>query len=267
MKLFEKGQRHIVVILAIFIIISACFFMVTVNYSSEHFVEVRNYFKIYLLFAVLSAIGVFIYTKRKFSQAENIETSLFNRKGVEAATLKQKEQDKIDREEQKRKALEQKRLIEEKLLEITSGLNEENELEPFFDRLLINVSKPLEIVQGVAYIWDKEKQHFRIISTYAYYTDKTDRTFEIGEGIPGQVAKDQKLLTLDNVPDNYIQVVSGLGNSSPKHLVEIPLVDNKQTLAILELASFSKPEVIQQVFFTGLNERISHKIASMIEKL
>ena len=104
------------------------------------------------------------------------------------------------------------------------------------------MSKCLDIVQGVAYALRSTDSKYFMAGSYAYYTEQTDRTFEVGEGIPGQVAKDKKILFMDNVPEDYIRVVSGLGNGSPRYLMEVPLVFEDQTWAVLELASFDKKD-------------------------
>ena len=120
-------------------------------------------------------------------------------------------------------------------------------------------------MQGVAYAYNPKIAKYEIKSTYAYYTPDTDRTFEIGEGINGQVAKDKKTLQLDNIPENYIQVVvSGLGQGSPKHLIFIPLIFGKQTVALVELATFEKKNYNLNILSEKINKRVAQHIADNI---
>ena len=66
--------------------------------------------------------------------------------------------------------------------------------------------------------------------------------FVIGEGIAGQAAEDKKPIRINDIPENYFDVSSGLGNSKPKHLMFIPIVYKNQTIALIEAGSFEKPD-------------------------
>jgi hypothetical protein len=55
------------------------------------------------------------------------------------------------------------------------------------------------------------------------------------------VAAEGWRLCLDNVPEGYITVYSGLGNSSPTQLVLAPMRDeNKVVQGVIEIACFQK---------------------------
>ena len=111
--------------------------------------------------------------------------------------------------------------------------------EEYFESLLIGISKELNGVQAVAYILNKEEDIFKLVGKYAYYTENEVKTIKLGEGISGQVLKDQKILIIDNVPDNYIQIISGLGNSTPKYLLMYPIIFEEDTIAFIEIASLA----------------------------
>ena len=51
--------------------------------------------------------------------------------------------------------------------------------------------------------------------------------YEIGEGLIGQSAASGNTLYVDDVPDGYIKIVSGLGSASPQHLLIVPVKKNK----------------------------------------
>ena len=188
---------------------------------------------------------------------------------------KESEEERKEEEEKKRRMIEKQQIqakaeqerkaIAEKVSEIADPIADEIFPENYFDQLLINISKALSIVQGVAYTLNRAEGKYQIISTYAYYTTDTSRKFEIGEGITGQVAKDQRILLLNNVPDNYIRIVSGLGQSSPRNLIVIPIVYDDETVAVLELASFETPTLNLKEFFKDFNGKVSSKIADILK--
>ncbi len=137
--------------------------------------------------------------------------------------------------------------------------------EEYFESLLVGISKELSGVQSVAYIINKEEDIFELVGKYAYYTEDEVKTIKLGEGVSGQVLKDQKILIIDNVPDNYIQVMSGLGNSTPKFLLMYPIVFEENTIAFIEIASFEKFIKNVDIIFEKLSERIVPEIIEFIK--
>jgi uncharacterized membrane protein YiaA len=111
-------------------------------------------------------------------------------------------------------------------------------IEDYSERILRNLSKHFEIVQAVFFIRNQKTKQFESISTFAYTSEKKPSSFKLGEGITGQVAKNRTLMHLTSIPEGYLKIQSGLGKSSPTNLLMIPLLLNKETIGIIELASF-----------------------------
>ncbi|HWA73256.1 MAG TPA: response regulator [Polyangiaceae bacterium] len=64
------------------------------------------------------------------------------------------------------------------------------------------------------------------------------RKFPKGAGLLGQAALADDLLVVDDVPDGYLTVRSGLGKAEPRCLVFLPLRHLQKTLGVLEFALF-----------------------------
>ncbi len=62
---------------------------------------------------------------------------------------------------------------------------------------------------------------------------------EFGEGLIGQAAASGKSLYLDEVPEGYITIVSGLGTASPRFLTIVPIKQDEEVKGVLEIATFS----------------------------
>jgi len=133
----------------------------------------------------------------------------------------------------------------------------------YTEKLLQNIAKEINIVQGLVFVLNDADQMFHVKGEYAYYSEEQPRSFPMGETLSGQVAKNQKLLNLKEIPDGYITVLSGLGKSSPRQLIIAPVVYNGKCIGIMELASF-KP--------FGENEellavKISESMADLLNEL
>ena len=263
---FDKGRRQIVVFLVVYLLISAMVFLTSFPYLSFKKVPDTLEIRLYSLFSILAASCVYFYTKRMFKHGSTFEKTVTTQTDNEQRELERKEQERINAENRKRKIEAEKKFLTEKVGEISADL-EDLPPEKFFDQLLINMSKCLDIVQGVAYALRSTDSKYFMAGSYAYYTEQTDRTFEVGEGIPGQVAKDKKILFMDNVPEDYIRVVSGLGNGSPRYLMEVPLVFEDQTWAVLELASFDKKDFNYDYFLTLLNGALGELTSKKVKSL
>ncbi|MCQ2249943.1 MAG: GAF domain-containing protein [Bacteroidales bacterium] len=214
---------------------------------------------------IITTITIYSIMKELFSRATSNSDDFSMMSEEERKEEEEKKRIQMEKIQSQARAEQEKKMIAEKVAEIASPLDEEVFPENYFDQLLINLSKTLNIVQGVAYTINRMEGKYEIKSTYAYYTTDTSRKFEIGEGITGQVAKDQKILMLDTIPENYIHIVSGLGNSSPKILIVIPVVYDDETISLLELASFEKPTMNMKEFFSQFNNKISAKVSDLLK--
>lgn len=144
------------------------------------------------------------------------------------------------------------------------GLAEQTDVLKFSEAILKSFSKNFQIVQGLFYIFEKETNKYKSIGNYAHYQTDVIKTFEIGEGIVGQVAKNKKILFIDNVPDNYIKILSGLGEGTPRNLLFIPIIHDEQTIAIIEYASFVEPPNHYDKIFASIANKISETLIKLL---
>ncbi len=169
------------------------------------------------------------------------------------------DKEKADQEFIEKKSKNKARKIAETFIE---DLNKYTDKEKFTEVVLNKLSKNFHIVQGIFYLWDEQKQEFYTANSYAFYTTETNKAFTIGEGITGQVAKNKKFLLINNVPKDYVKVVSGLGEGTPKYLAFLPIISNEKTIGIIEFASFVEfPTPTDEIFTT-----LAGSLAKLIQK-
>lgn len=108
---------------------------------------------------------------------------------------------------------------------------------------LTQVCKTLEAGVGAFYMVKKDgsKKVLQMNATYAMSLAESQRpTFEYGEGLVGQVGQEEQPLIIDDLPEGYVKIVSGLGNASPTHVLLAPVKYGKQLCGVVEIATFSK---------------------------
>jgi hypothetical protein len=112
----------------------------------------------------------------------------------------------------------------------------------FIQQGLNFLCKQLDAGQGAIYVTRKEddKRFLELHSGYALNMGESNKVkFEFGEGLVGQAALTGNSLYIDDIPEGYITVLSGLGNASPKFLMLIAVKKEGETKGIVELATFS----------------------------
>jgi CheY-like chemotaxis protein len=97
----------------------------------------------------------------------------------------------------------------------------------------------------------------KLIASYAYRARKNvSNRFGVGEGLVGQAALEKQPILLTNVPDDYIQITSGLGEAPPRNIIVLPILFEGEVKAVIELASFLPFSAIHQTFLDQLAESI-----------
>lgn len=113
---------------------------------------------------------------------------------------------------------------------------ENQPLSDLGQELLNNLAKELEIMSGI--IYTREKDIFKAVATYALASPTEPYTFEEGEGLSGQAAANQQIMVLTRLPEEHLEVYSGLGKAKPSYLAIVPLVHEHRTIAVLECSGY-----------------------------
>ncbi len=154
--------------------------------------------------------------------------------------------EKTDSQKQASKDKEEKRKkekISKQIKHIRSGLKDIKNTKSKYEKLLSNLCMKIEASQGILYSvhQEKSKRYIKHFVTFAYNLAESEIViYEFGEGLAGQVAKEEKKLIISDIPEGYITIISGLGKASPKHLAIIPIIENGELSHVAEIASFKE---------------------------
>ena len=127
-------------------------------------------------------------------------------------------------------------------------------------RLIMSELTPLVSAHHGAFFMmdsDASASLLQLIASYAYRARKhVANRFAPGEGLVGQAALEKQPILLQNVPDDYIQITSGLGEAPPRNIIVLPILFEGEVKAVIELASFLPFSQIHQTFLDQLAESI-----------
>ncbi|NVO08854.1 MAG: GAF domain-containing protein [Bacteroidales bacterium] len=168
------------------------------------------------------------------------------------------EETKIQKEIKKETVAIEKIDAEKEIKAIIPTNNED--LVKFGEIFLQNCARRFQAVQGLFYLKNPEDGVFSFKSGYAFYSESEPVIYTEGETLAGQVAKNKTVLNLSKVPDNYITILSGLGDGSPNYLLIVPIISNSETIGIIELASFKSFSSEVEEFFAYLGHKLGEKL-------
>jgi len=146
---------------------------------------------------------------------------------------------------------------------LTEILKNEKDEQKIIDKSLNGICNKLEAGIGVIYTYEKskEKKILNMKSSFALSLGESQTlSYELGEGLVGQVAKEKKGLIVDDIPEGYIKIVSGLGSSSPTHLLIEPIEKGKNIYGVIEIASFTPFDKTHETF-------VKKCVSKMVDKL
>ena len=115
--------------------------------------------------------------------------------------------------------------------------------DEFSNVIIQNLINYINVSIGAMYITDMNKEFLMLSASQAYDNiDQRKRAIEIGEGLIGACAQDGETIFIKEIPNHYMKISSGLGETKPKRLLIVALKQNEEVYGILEFASFHEIE-------------------------
>lgn len=170
-------------------------------------------------------------------------------------------------EEEKRKKEEEKQNWSSRgLAKFNDILRSNDNLAVLGDKITSEMAEYLEANQcGLFVVNEDDDNTMELVSAYAYNRKKyLSKQIGMGEGVAGTCLKEGKTIYLRDVPDDYIQITSGLGQSTPRELLVVPLRHEDKILGVFEIASFKTFEKHEIEFVEQVAETIASSVSNVI---
>lgn len=145
----------------------------------------------------------------------------------------------------------------------------------FTERALFFLAEQLKAQVGVVYVREKRSDRLRRTAGYAYSPSESAQpdSYRLGEGLIGQVAAEGQTLRLETVPAEYLRISSGLGATTPAHLLLVPLTADDEVRGVLELGFLQPPteggiellEDVAELLGIGIRSaQYKHRLADLL---
>lgn len=172
------------------------------------------------------------------------------------------------REQESNQELQNQHWLSSNLAEITNKLHLAQNLQEFADTFMTQVTPVANGQHGAFYLHDQEKDVYLLSGTYAFTERKlVNNQIKIGEGMVGQSALENKPILLTQVPNDHIQIQTGLGVSAPLNVMVVPIVYKNIALAVFEIASYTSFSDIQQKLLIELGKSLGIMLENMNGKI
>lgn len=178
---------------------------------------------------------------------------------------------KIQTEEQKRKEeLDVQNWIATGIAKFNDVLRKSSNLKEMGYDIVSTICDYMDINQAAVYNVERNERTkaievIKLIAAYAFDRHRTiNKTLTPGEGLVGAAIKETKSIYLDKIPEDYINITSGLGEAVPSHLLIIPLKKEEEILGALELASFNKFKDHEVKFLERLSQTFAISISNIL---
>lgn len=138
--------------------------------------------------------------------------------------------------------------------------------EEIFDNAISMIVNYVKANQGGIFVVEKDEAEeetvIRLASCYAYSRKKfVSKEILPGQGLLGQAYLEGEYIHMTDIPQNYVNITSGLGDATPTSLLIIPLKVNESTEGLLEIAAFHHYEKHE----IELAQKLSENLASYIQ--
>ncbi|WP_345950708.1 HAMP domain-containing protein [Mucilaginibacter sp. PAMB04274] len=129
------------------------------------------------------------------------------------------------------------------------------------NKVLSELAELVNARYGAFYILEQpelaDEAKLKLFAGYAQDGSKSiNQEFSLTEGLIGQCATDKERIRISNVPNEYLQISSGIGHAAPIDLVILPVLFENNVKAVIELASFENFSDTHIDFLDQLTESI-----------
>jgi CHASE3 domain sensor protein/putative methionine-R-sulfoxide reductase with GAF domain len=147
-------------------------------------------------------------------------------------------------------------------MQLNQKISGEQELITLAKKIINFLTTYLEAQVGVFYLFEEtkigetdtsenfgENGYLKLAASYAYTHRKgSPNEFQIGEGLVGQAALEKQKIFVTDIPEDYISIQSGLGETVPQNILVIPFLYEDKVKGVIEIASLHPMTDIQLEF-------------------
>ncbi|MCK5823462.1 MAG: GAF domain-containing protein [Bacteroidales bacterium] len=146
-------------------------------------------------------------------------------------------------------------------------LRNHTNIKEISDVLIRQLIDYVEVAQGSLFMIndnDTSDVFYEPLAAVAFGREKLiEKTFKKGESVIGRAIQEKRTISLNDAPNNFVNITSGLLNDNPNNILIVPLKIGEEVFGIIELVSFDVLANYKIEFI----EKVGENIASTLYNL
>ncbi len=144
------------------------------------------------------------------------------------------------------------------MAELSDQMRGEQDVSTLSMHIITHLAKLLNAQMASLYLVDQSGETMTMKGSYAFHKRKgLNSKIKIGEGVAGQAAFEKNMISITDLPEDYIRINSTLGNAAPCNILAVPFTHEETVLGVLEFASFTEFSDEQMEFLKSVTEHIA----------
>lgn len=151
--------------------------------------------------------------------------------------------------------------------ELNEKMRGDLEINTLAKNIIAYLPKYLGAQIGSLYIADEKGKELKLYGSYAFTKRKSlNDTIKVGEGLVGEAAFEKEMISVTNIPENYIRISSSLGDEIPRNVVVTPFLHEEKLIGVIELGSFKEFSDTELDFLKTVMENIAIAVNSAFSR-
>ncbi|MCP4397049.1 MAG: GAF domain-containing protein, partial [bacterium] len=146
--------------------------------------------------------------------------------------------------------------------ELNGEIRGEQNIATLSKHIITYLANYVQAQAGLLYLTD-EDQTLHLTGSYAYTTRKGDYSrVQLGERLVGQAAFEQKTILFADVPEDYMAIGSGLGETVPRQILVVPFLYEDKVIGVVELGTVQEFTEKHREFLNQVRETMAIAVNS-----
>ncbi|MFE3577320.1 ATP-binding protein [Lysinibacillus sp. NPDC059133] len=167
-------------------------------------------------------------------------------------------------------ALERREWLQLNIAEIVTKYQGISAITKLAETFLSEIAQKTQSSLGAFYVRETTDNHIQFVKKAAF-ADATDNigieSFKLGQGLIGQCALEKKVLIYNDIPEDFRLIGTGLGKVPPKGIFIVPIIFENDVIAVVELATITSFNELQQELVKQVIETFGLTINSVLGRM
>lgn len=177
-------------------------------------------------------------------------------------------QEMMDEIQSSIQAVQQQHWIRTGQTELNEQIRGEQDVATLANRTISYLARYVNAQIGAIYVLDDTQHSLDCVGRYALpVAPEHALKISVGQGLVGQVAREQRRIIFDNVPPDYLHISSGFTDGCPSYLLIEPFLYEQQLKGVIELGAVHRFSDLELEFIGEVSESIAIAFHSAQERV